>query len=84
MSFPTPLHPFPSSPPVLSHPWERMAEAAYRKYPNLHSTSVSSLDTIERRATSGSLFSHRIFYTLWNPPSLVVKVSGILSEQCCG
>ena len=51
-----------------------MVEAAYRKYPNPHNTSVSSLDTIGRRTLRGLLFSHRIFATLWNLPSIVTNV----------
>ena len=58
-----------------SHPWERMAEAAYRKYPNPHSVNVHALDTIERRVTpTGGLFSHRIFGTMWNIPTIALNV----------
>ena len=57
-----------------SHPWELMVEAAYRKYPNPHSTSVKSLDTLERRATLKTLYSHRFFCTMWSIPDLALKV----------
>ena len=62
-----------------SHPWERMAEAAFRKYPNPYNNNINSLDIIERRVTSGpagvlQLFSHRMFCTLWNLPAIALKV----------
>ena len=52
-----------------------MAEAAYRKYPNPYNPNVRSLDTLERRAAPGRLFSHRLFSTMWNIPQLVLNVS---------
>lgn len=57
-----------------SYPWRLMVEAAYRKYPNPHSPQVHSLDTVERRASGRRLYSHRLFCTLWNIPTLVLKV----------
>ena len=57
-----------------SHPWEVMARAAYRKYPNPQNPSVIALDTLERRVSGGKLYSHRLFSTLWNVPPLVLKV----------
>ena len=69
---------------LFSFPWDQMVEAAYRKYPNPHSSSVHSLDTLERRVTAApnrsvgtQLYSHRIFSTRWNVPSLVMKVRGV-------
>ena len=68
--------PLPLVPNIhCSHPWEKMAEAAFRKYPNPHSGNVHTLDTIERRVTAtGKLFSHRIFGTLWNIPTIALNV----------
>lgn len=66
-----------------SHPWEKMAEAAFRKYPNPHSGNVHTLDTIERRVTAtGELFSHRIFGTLWNIPTIALNVC-FVPNGCC-
>lgn len=60
---------------LYSHPWERMVEAAFRKYPNPHSPNVHTLDTIERRVmATGGLYSHRIFGTMWNVPTIVLNV----------
>jgi hypothetical protein len=54
-----------------------MAEAAYRKYPNPHSVNVHTLDTVERRETAtGGLFSHRIFGTKWNIPTIALNIIG--------
>lgn len=49
--------------------------AAYRKYPNPHSTSVKTLDTLERSSTASEIYSHRLFSTMWNIPNLVQNVS---------
>lgn len=58
-----------------SHPWELMVKAAYRKYPNPYSTSVKTLDTLERNSTPDEVYSHRLFSTMWNLPSMVINVS---------
>lgn len=67
-----------------------MVEAAYRKYPNPHTTSVDSLDTLERSSVLGRLYSHRIFCTKWSIPSFVHKILDSNPEmyvseqsQCC-
>ena len=60
---------------LCSHPWETTVEAAYRKYPNPHSSNVHTLDTVQRRVTStGGLLSHRIFGTRWNIPTIALNV----------
>ena len=60
---------------LYSHPWETVVEAAYRKYPNPHSANVHTLDTIQRRVIStGGLFSHRVFGTVWNLPTIALNV----------
>ena len=54
-------------------------EAAYRKYPNPHSSNVHTLDTIQRRVTStGGLFSQRIFGTIWSVPTIALNVRLII------
>ena len=64
---------------LYSYPWELMVQAAFRKYPNPFNPNVKSLDTLERRVTpSGELHSRRLFGTLWNVPSIVMKVN-----VCC-
>lgn len=51
-------------------------EAAFRKYPNPYSAHVHSLDTIQRRVSASGrrLYSHRLFCTMWNIPTIVLKV----------
>ena len=69
---------------LSSHPWEVMAQAAYRKYPNPQNPNVKALDVLERRAEREKgrkrLFSHRLFTTLWNVPLIVLQVS-IFSQE---
>ncbi len=60
--------------PPLSFPWKVMAEAAYRKYPNPHSSHVHSLDTLQRRVAGRTIYSHRLFCANWSIPNLVLKV----------
>ena len=52
-----------------------MVEAAYRKYPNPYSTSIKSLDTLERSCSPHQVYSHRLFSTMWSIPSIVQNVS---------
>ena len=56
-------------------------EAAYRKYPNPYSSSVHSLDTLERSVTAAPgetvgtrLLSRRLFCTKWSIPSFITRV----------
>ncbi|XP_064393903.1 PRELI domain containing protein 3A-like [Halichondria panicea] len=68
---------------VFNFPWERMVEAAYRKYPNPYSSSVHSLDTLERSVTAAPgeavgtrILSRRLFCTRWNIPSFITRMTG--------
>ncbi|KAL5467036.1 hypothetical protein EMCRGX_G031203 [Ephydatia muelleri] len=61
---------------IFDHPWELIVQAAYRKYPNPYNPHVKSLDTLNRVASARKLYSHRLFCTLWNVPSLVLKIVG--------
>ena len=59
-----------------SHPWETVAKAAWRKYPNPMNNSVVGVDVAERRVEpSGKLYSHRILTTKWGLPGWVIRVS---------
>lgn len=66
-----PIVPLPLPP---RYPWKVMVEAAYRKYPNPHSSHVHSLDTLQRRLAGRTLYSHRLFCATWSIPNLVLKV----------
>uniref|UniRef100_A0A182W7C0 PRELI/MSF1 domain-containing protein n=1 Tax=Anopheles minimus TaxID=112268 RepID=A0A182W7C0_9DIPT len=45
---------------VFNHPWETVAQAAWRKYPNPINTAVIGTDVVERRVVDGVLHTHRL------------------------
>ena len=51
-----------------------MVRAAYRKYPNPRNPNIKSIDVLERRMEGRRLYSHRLFATLWNVPTIVLTV----------
>lgn len=51
---------------VFHHSWEKVVEAALRKYPNPETPNVSSTDTLEREVDeNGNLRSRRIISSYW-------------------
>jgi hypothetical protein len=54
-----------------------MAQSALRKYPNPHNPNVNSLDVLQRRIDPKEITMCRLFSTLWNVPSIVLKIIGI-------
>ncbi|XP_038067594.1 PRELI domain containing protein 3A-like [Patiria miniata] len=63
---------------VFNHPWETVAKAAWRKYPNPMNNSVVGVDVVERRVEpTGKLYSHRILTTKWGLPGWVVRFLGL-------
>ncbi|XP_071785662.1 PRELI domain containing protein 3B-like [Asterias amurensis] len=67
-----------SSEHVFHHPWETVAKAAWRKYPNPMNNSVVGVDVAERRVEpSGKLYSHRILTTKWGLPGWVIRFLGM-------
>ncbi|KAJ8972072.1 hypothetical protein NQ317_019701 [Molorchus minor] len=53
---------------TFNHPWETVATAAWRKYPNPHNTAVIGTDVIERRVVDGVLHTHRLVSSIWYFP----------------
>ena len=54
------------------HPWETVAKAAWRKYPNPLNPGVTGIDVLNRHIDSrGRLESHRLLITKWSLPSWV-------------
>lgn len=52
---------------VFNHPWEKVVEAALRKYPNPETPNVASTDIIEREVDGeGKLQSRRIISSYWS------------------
>lgn len=61
-----------------SHPWETVATAAWRKYPNPHNPAVIGTDVIERTVVDGVLHTHRLVSSNWYFPKWAQAVSSNL------
>ena len=60
---------------IIRHPWETVAQAAWRKYPNPMNPGVKGIDVVERKVDAkGVLRSHRLMATEWGIPDWLVKV----------
>ncbi|XP_070151195.1 protein slowmo isoform X2 [Polyergus mexicanus] len=54
---------------IFDHPWETVAQAAWRKYPNPMVPSVIGADVIDRKVVDGVLHTHRLVVsTQWGFP----------------
>ncbi|XP_020137872.2 PRELI domain containing protein 3A isoform X1 [Microcebus murinus] len=66
-----------SSQHVFGHPWDAVAQAAMRKYPNPMNPSVVGVDVLERRVDGrGRLHSLRLLSTEWGLPALATAILG--------
>ncbi|XP_053427871.1 PRELI domain containing protein 3A isoform X2 [Nycticebus coucang] len=66
-----------SSEHVFGHPWDTVAQAAMRKYPNPMNPSVVGVDVLDRHVDGrGRLHSLRLLSTEWGLPSLVGAILG--------
>lgn len=62
---------------VFDHPWEKVAQAAWRKYPNPMNPSVTAIDVLDRKVDQGVLHTHRIISSRWGQvPRWVATVTG--------
>ncbi|KAF6019780.1 SLMO2 [Bugula neritina] len=62
---------------TFEHPWETVAKAAWRKYPNPMNPGVTGIDVLNRSIDSrGRLESHRLLITKWSLPSWVHTMLG--------
>lgn len=60
----------------ISHPWETVAQAAWRKYPNPITTAVIGTDVVDRRVDdNGVLHTHRVVSSKWYFPKWAQAVS---------
>lgn len=66
----------------FSHPWETVAQAAWRKYPNPMNTAVIGTDVVERRVVDGILHTQRLVSSKWLFPAWAQPVSHNLNS--CG
>jgi len=61
---------------IFNHPWETVAQAAWRKYPNPMNTAVIGTDVVERTIVDGVLHTHRLVSSRWYFPSWAHKIIG--------
>ncbi|BES88515.1 PRELI-like family [Nesidiocoris tenuis] len=61
---------------TFNHPWETVAQAAWRKYPNPMNPAVIGTDVVEREVVDGVLHTHRLVSSKWGLPSWVLRLIG--------
>ncbi|XP_022914256.1 protein slowmo [Onthophagus taurus] len=66
---------------TFNHPWETVATAAWRKYPNPHNPAVIGTDVVERRVVDGVLHTHRLVSSKWYFPKWAQALIG--SAKVC-
>lgn len=59
----------------FSHPWETVAQAALRKYPNPMNSAVLGADVIDRQVVNGVLHTHRLVVSEFKFPGWTHAVS---------
>lgn len=62
-----------------SHPWETVAQASWRKYPNPMNPNVVAVDVLERDVKNGILHSRRLLSSKWVFPGWARKVNYAVS-----
>lgn len=58
----------------FSHPWETVAHAAWRKYPNPMNPAVIGTDVVDRKVVDGVLHTHRLVSSTWYFPTWAQSV----------
>ncbi|CAH0557605.1 unnamed protein product [Brassicogethes aeneus] len=66
---------------TFNHPWETVATAAWRKYPNPHNPAVIGTDVVERQVVDGVLHTHRLVSSIWYFPKWAQALIG--SAKVC-
>lgn len=66
---------------TFNHPWETVATAAWRKYPNPHNPAVIGTDVIERQVVGGVLHTQRLVSSIWYFPKWAQALIG--SAKVC-
>lgn len=61
---------------TFNHPWETVAQAAWRKYPNPMNPAVIGTDVIERKVVDGVLVTHRLVSSKWFFPKWAQALIG--------
>ncbi|XP_011310980.1 protein slowmo [Fopius arisanus] len=65
---------------VFNHPWETVAQAALRKYPNPMNTAVLGTDVIDRKVVDGVLHTHRLVVSEFKFPNWAQALIGHAKE----
>ncbi|KAL1513371.1 hypothetical protein ABEB36_002790 [Hypothenemus hampei] len=66
---------------TFNHPWETVATAAWRKYPNPHNPAVIGTDVVERKVVNGVLHTQRLVSSIWYFPKWAQAIIG--SAKVC-
>nr|CAD7603730.1 unnamed protein product [Timema genevievae] len=61
---------------IFNHPWETVAQAAWRKYPNPMNTAVIGTDIVDRKVVDGILHTHRLVSSIWGFPRWAQSIVG--------
>lgn len=67
----------------FDHPWDVVARAACRKYPNPLNTAVLGTDVIDRKVIDGVLYSHKLVTSMWRFPGWAKALLG-QTQLCYG
>ncbi|XP_055299641.1 protein slowmo [Sitodiplosis mosellana] len=66
---------------TFNHPWETVAQAAWRKYPNPMNPAVIGTDVVDRKIVNGILHTHRLVGSTWYFPRWTQSIIG--TEKVC-
>jgi len=61
---------------TYDHPWETVAKASWRKYPNPINPAVLGLDVLDRKVVDGILQTHRLVLSTWPFPKWAQSLIG--------
>ncbi|CAH0394662.1 unnamed protein product [Bemisia tabaci] len=61
---------------TFNHPWEKVVEAAWRKYPNPMNPAVTGIDVVDRQVSDGVLITKRLIASQWGLPGWAVSIVG--------
>ncbi|CAH1396340.1 unnamed protein product [Nezara viridula] len=61
---------------TFNHPWEAIAQATWKKYPNPMNAAILGTDVLERRVVDGILHTHRLVSSIWGLPRWLQNVIG--------
>lgn len=64
---------------IFNHPWEKVVEAAWRKYPNPMNPAVTGIDVVDREVSDGVLLTKRIVASKWGLPGWALSIVGPVS-----